>query len=65
MELLNRLRRLDGRLVPGFRRPGESAEAFLRRTAAQRWGIAWSTDQVKYALREYFAELDRAAGGRT
>jgi hypothetical protein len=61
MGLLTTMKNLDSRVVPGFRRPGEPAEAFLRRASALPWFLAGNPWEYRTALREYFAELDRRA----
>lgn len=64
MGVRQRLARLDSRVIPGLRQPGEPAEAFLRRTIARRNPSAHATSaDVIAALREYFRELDQRAEG--
>jgi hypothetical protein len=61
MELINRLARLDARVIPWLRKPGESAESYLRRAAGLPMLVQGNPFQIKYALREYFDEIDRRA----
>jgi hypothetical protein len=58
MGVLDTMKRLDARVIPGFRKPGEAAEAFLRRAARRPWLAPANAWEVRYALREYFADLD-------
>jgi hypothetical protein len=63
MSLGLRLRRLDARVFPRLRQPGEPAEAYLRRVAVRRLGIGVADGYaVQQALREHFAALDRERG---
>ncbi len=55
MSLLRSLTRLDQRLVPGLRQPGESAEDYLRRTAKM---YRFRHNDVGRALKEHFEHLD-------
>jgi hypothetical protein len=55
MSYLRSLARLDQRLMPGLRQPGESAEDFLRRTARM---FRFRYSDVGRALREHFEHLD-------
>lgn len=55
MSYLRSLTKLDQRLMPGLRQPGESAENFLRRTANM---FRFQYSDVGYALREHFEQLD-------
>ena len=59
MALWKRLRDLDSRVVPGLRRPGESAEDYLRRVADGGPATSFKAADVHTALREYFRERDR------
>jgi hypothetical protein len=54
-----RLRRLDSRVLPGLRQPGETAEVYLRRAIHDRrpGGFAAWADVIQ-ALREHFRDLD-------
>jgi hypothetical protein len=61
MGLLTTLKNLDSRVVPGFRRPGEPAEAFLRRAATLPWMLVANPWECRAALREYFTKLDGRA----
>ncbi len=55
MSYLRSLTRLDQRLMPGLRQPGETAEDFLRRTARM---FRFKYSDVGRALREHFEHLD-------
>lgn len=60
MGILQRLARLDSRMLRHLRQPEESAEAYLRRiSAAGGPGGHATAAEVGAALREYFQELDR------
>jgi hypothetical protein len=56
MGLMTIGKRLDARMIPGFRKPGEPAEDFLRRAARRPWLLPANAWEIRRALREYFAE---------
>ena len=55
MSLLRSLIRLDQRVMPGLRQPGESAEDYLRRAAVM---YRFRYNDVGRALREHFEHVD-------
>ena len=74
MGILNRLNRLDDRLMPGMRKPGETDEEWLRRIGQMRSFGGWwmfvrvlarvstrQSDRIA-ALEARVAELERERG---